>query len=279
MAERLRGLYASPDLHAFAIAAASWGARLLVALLILGVGWWLARRLADGVQRMLARGGADPLLGHFLRNLVLVLLLAVVATGALDRIGVPTASLLAALGAAGLAIGLALQGSLSNLAAGVLLMAFRPFRVGDSVQAAGLAGTVQRVTLMHTILHTPDHCEVVVPNARIAAEAIVNYSALGTRRIDLVVRIGYADDIGTAFDAARAALAGESRVLSEPAAEVAVLELGDTGVQLAVRAWVRSSDHGAVRSALLRALKESLGAAGIVLPVPQPALVPRDARG
>jgi len=278
MGARLREFYASLDLHAFANAAALWGGRLLVALLILGVGWWLARRIAAAVQRMLLRGGADPLLGHFLRNLVLVSLLAVVVTGALDRIGVPTASLLAALGAAGLAIGLAMQGSLSNLAAGVLLMVFRPFRVGDGVQAAGVSGTVQRVTLMHTILHTPDHCEVVIPNARISADAIVNYSALGTRRIDIVVGIGYGEDIGTAIEAARAALAAEPRVLAEPQVEIAVLELGEAAVQLAVRPWVRSADYASVRSGLLRGLKEALAAAGIALPVAQRGLVLRDAR-
>jgi small conductance mechanosensitive channel len=278
MGARLREFYASLDLHAFANAAALWGGRLLVALLILGIGWWLARRIAAAVQRMLLRGGADPLLGHFLRNLVLVSLLAVVVTGALDRIGVPTASLLAALGAAGLAIGLALQGSLSNLAAGVLLMVFRPFRVGDGVQAAGVSGTVQRVTLMHTILHTPDHCEVVVPNARIAAEAIVNYSALGTRRIDIVVGIGYGEDIGRAIGVAGAVLAAEARILAEPAPQLAVSDLGESAVNLAIRPWVRSGEHADVRAVLLRALKEAFDAAGIEIPPPQRGVTLRDGR-
>src|SRR5688500_12372468 len=196
MSDRLRELYASMDASGVGSAVLAWSGRLLVALLILLVGWWVARRVAAAVQRVLARGGADPLLGSFLRNVVFVVLFVLVAVGALDRAGVPTASLLAALGAAGLAIGLALQGSLSNLAAGVLLMVFRPFRVGQYVEVAGVAGTVQEVSLMHTRLLSPDNREIVLPNGKVAGDAIVNHSARGTRRIDLVVGIGYGDDVG-----------------------------------------------------------------------------------
>ena len=160
MGDRLRELYASIDATGFGSAVLAWSGRLLVALLILLIGWWVARRIAAAVQRVLVRGGADPMLGSFLRNVVFVLLFVLVLVGALDRAGVPTASLLAALGAAGLAIGLALQGSLSNLAAGVLLMVFRPFRVGQYVEVAGVAGTVQEVSLMHTRLLTPDSFDI-----------------------------------------------------------------------------------------------------------------------
>ncbi|GAA0715923.1 small-conductance mechanosensitive channel MscS [Dokdonella soli] len=256
----------------------AWSGRLLIALLILLVGWWLARRVAMAVQRVLARAGADPLLGHFLYNLVLVLLLAVVVTGALDRIGVPTASLLAALGAAGLAIGLALQGSLSHLAAGVLLMVFRPFRVGQYVEIAGVGGTVQDVSLMHTRLLTPDNREVVLPNGKVAGDAIVNYSARGTRRLDLVVGIGYGDDIGKAIAVVRELLGAEPRVLADPPADVAVMQLADSSVNLAIRPWVKSGEYWSVQTTLLRAIKERFDAQGISIPVPRREVVLHVAR-
>jgi len=269
MADRLHEFYASLDNRAFTDMLIGWSGRSLVALLILLVGWWLARRVAAAVRRVLLRTGADPLLGNFLGNLVLVLLLAVVVTGALDRIGVPTASLLAALGAAGLAIGLALQGSLSHLAAGVLLMVFRPFRVGQYIEVAGVAGTVQDVSLMHTRLLTADNREVVLPNGKVAGDAIVNYSARGTRRIDLVVGIGYGDDIGQAIAIVRELLAADTRVLADPAADVAVLQLADSSVNLAIRPWTKSADTWAVQTALLRAIKERFDAEGISIPFPQ----------
>lgn len=273
MSERLREFFASLDRNALIDAAVGWSGRMLVALLILLVGWWLARRLAGALQRVLVRGGADPLLGNFLRNLVFVLLLAVVVVGALDRAGVPTASLLAALGAAGLAIGLALQGSLSNLAAGVLLMVFRPFRVGDYVQAGGIGGTVRSVNLIHTVLTSPDNCQIVVPNAKILGDAITNYSVLPTRRLDLVIGIGYGDDIGKAIGAVHAVLAADARVLTEPKPVVAVLELADSSVNLAIRPWVASGDYWPLRFDLLREIKQRFDATGISIPFPQREIV------
>ena len=268
MSDRLRELYASMDTAGLGSAVLAWSGRLLIALLILLVGWWVARRVATAVQRVLMRGGADPMLGSFLRNVVFVVLFVLVAVGALDRAGVPTASLLAALGAAGLAIGLALQGSLSNLAAGVLLMVFRPFRVGQYVEVAGVAGTVQEVSLMHTRLLSPDNREIVLPNGKVAGDAIVNHSARGTRRIDLVVGIGYGDDVGRAIAVVRELIAADRRVLAEPAPDVAVSQLGDTAVQLAIRPWVSTGDTWAVQTSLLRAIKERFDAEGIRIPMP-----------
>lgn len=268
MSERLRELYASLDASGVGSAVLAWSGRLLIALLILLVGWWVARRVAAAVQRVLTRGGADPLLGSFLRNVVFVVLFVLVVVGALDRAGVPTASLLAALGAAGLAIGLALQGSLSNLAAGVLLMVFRPFRVGQYVEVAGVAGTVQEVSLMHTRLLSPDNREIVLPNGKVAGDAIVNYSARGTRRVDLVVGIGYGDDVGRAIALVRELIAADGRVLADPAPDVAVSQLGDTAVQLAIRPWVKTADAWGVQTSLLRAIKERFDAEGIRIPTP-----------
>jgi small conductance mechanosensitive channel len=276
MGDRLREFYASLDTRALTEAALAWSGRLLVALLILLVGWWLARRVAAAVQRLLARAGADPLLGSFLRNLVLVLLLAVVFIGALDRAGVPTASLLAALGAAGLAIGLALQGSLSNLAAGVLLIAFRPFRVGDSIEVGGVAGVVQSVSLMQTFLLTADNREVILPNAKVAGEVIVNVSARGTRRVDLAIAVALEADVGRALDLLRALAAAEPRVLAQPAAETAVVQLAESGVQLALRVWTRAADYGGVQSDLLRAIKQRFDAEGVSLARPRREVVLRE---
>lgn len=268
MSDRLRELYASMDATGLGSAVLAWSGRLLIALLILLVGWWVARRVATAVQRVLMRGGADPMLGSFLRNVVFVVLFVLVGVGALDRAGVPTASLLAALGAAGLAIGLALQGSLSNLAAGVLLMVFRPFRVGQYLEVAGVAGTVQEVSLIHTRLLSPDNREIVLPNGKVAGDAIVNHSARGTRRIDLVVGIGYGDDVGRAIAVVRELIAADRRVLAEPGPDVAVSQLGDTAVQLAIRPWVSTGDTWAVQTSLLRAIKERFDAEGIRIPMP-----------
>lgn len=279
MGEWLRGFYASLDLRALGDAIVGWSGRFVVALLILLVGWWLARRLAFAVQRTLSRGGADPMLGAFLRNLVFVLLLALVVVGALDRAGVPTASLLAALGAAGLAIGLALQGSLSNLAAGVLLMVFQPFRVGDSVEftGAGVGGTVQGVNLMHTFLLTADNRTVILPNSQVAGGTIVNTSRQATRRVDLAVPVAHDADLARAIAVLLEAAAADARVLATPAAAVAVVQIGEAGVQLALRAWAKAGDVDALSTALLRAVKTRFDAEGIGFAQPRREVLLREA--
>lgn len=269
MIERWHAFYASLDLQALSTGIVAWGGRLLAALLIFLIGWWLARRASNAVRGVTMRGGADPLLGNFLRNIVFAVLITLVVVGVLDRVGVPTTSLLAALGAAGLAIGLALQGSLSNLAAGVLLMVVRPFRVGEYVEVAGVAGKVQMVSLMQTILHSPDNRQITVPNGKILGDSIINYSALQNRRLDLVIGIGYSDDIGKAIGIAEAALAADKRVLEDPAAVVAVLELGDSSVNLAIRPWVAVADYWDLKFDLQRRIKEQFDANGISIPFPQ----------
>ncbi|HUD42907.1 MAG TPA: mechanosensitive ion channel domain-containing protein [Dokdonella sp.] len=239
--------------------------KIAFALLLLLIGWRIARRLADGLRRVLSRTGADPLLGDFLRNVVFALLLSVVVVGVLDRLGVPTASLLAALGAAGLAIGLALQASLSNIAAGVLLMVFRPFRVGQSVEVGGVSGTVQNVSLMHTHLLTADNREVILPNSKVASDAIVNASARTTRRIELGIELGAQEDVRLAMSEIRAIVEADPRVLKQPATEIVVSGLTENGFRVAVRPWVQSGDFGAVQSDLLLAIRQRFEAAGIRL--------------
>ena len=223
----------------------------------------------------MARSGADPLLSNFLRNITYVVLLIVVMVGSLDRVGVPIASLLALMGAAGLAIGLALQGSLSHLAAGVLLMIFRPFKVGDLVEISGVEGQVTTVTLMHTKLTTVDNREVTLPNGKVAGDAIINYSALGTRRVDIVVGISYNDDIGKAIAAAMDILDHDERILKNPAPQVMVVGLGDSSVDLGIRPWTNASDAWGVRTSVLRAVKERFDAEGISIPFPQSEIAVR----
>lgn len=273
--ETLKSWFAAVESQPWLAVAAEWGIRLLVALLILLIGWWVARRVSRGVSGVMTRSGADPLLSNFLRNITYVVLLAVVVVGSLDRVGVPIASLLALMGAAGLAIGLALQGSLSHLAAGVLLMVFRPFKVGDLVEIAGVDGKVETVTLMHTKLRTVDNREVTLPNGKVAGDAIINYSALGTRRIDIVVGISYNDNIGDAIAAAMDVLENDERILKDPAPQVMVVGLGDSSVDLGIRPWSNASDAWGVRTSVLRAVKERFDAEGISIPFPQSEIAVR----
>lgn len=241
-----------------------------IALLILLVGIWLAARVSNVAQRAMHRANLDVTLSGFLRNLIYGVLIALLIVMALQQAGVPSAPLVAALGAGGLAIGLALQGSLSNLAWGVLLIIFRPFRVGDYVQAGGVEGTVQNLSLMHTLLTMPDNREAVVPNAKIGSDAIINFNRLGTRRFELKVRIGYKDDIGKAMGLIRELIAADARILKDPAPGVWTDSLTDSAVVLVLRAYTASGDAWGAQTDLLRALKERFDAAGFSLtPGPQ----------
>ncbi|MDE2155680.1 MAG: mechanosensitive ion channel [Xanthomonadaceae bacterium] len=245
------------------------GLKLLLALLIVLVGTWLAARLANVTRRAMQRAAVDVTLIEFLRNLIYGVLIAVLIVMALITAGVPSAPLVAALGAAGLAIGLALQGSLSNLAWGVLLIVFRPFRVGDFVNAGGIDGTVEQVNLMHTRLILPDNREAILPNAKIGSDAILNYNRRGTRRFELKVGIGYKDDIGTAMAEIQQLFDADERVLKDPAPGVWTSALAESSVELTVRAWVRPADLWATQTDLLRAIKEHFDTAGISIPFPQ----------
>ena len=245
------------------------GLKILIALLILLVGMWLAARLANFTQRALNRAQVDVTQSGFMRNAVYGMLIALLIVVALNQAGVSTAPLVAALGAAGLAIGLALQGSLSNLAWGVLLVIFRPFRVGDYVTAGGVEGTVEQVNLMHTLLVMPDNREAIVPNAKIGTDAIINMSRRGTRRFELKVGIGYKDDIGGAIAEIERQFAAEPRILQQPAPVVVLAGLGESSVDMLIRAWTSTADFWAVQSDLLRAIKERFDAAGISIPFPQ----------
>lgn len=242
---------------------------IAVALLILLIGLWLAARVANFARRAMRRANVDETLAGFLRNLINGVLIALLVVMALQQAGVPSAPLLAALGAGGLAIGLALQGSLSNLAWGVLLIVFRPFRVGDFIHAGGIDGTVESVNLMHTLLVMPDNREAVVPNAKIGSDAIINFNRRGTRRFELKIGIGYKDDIGKAMDVVRQLFAADARILRDPAPGIWTDSLGDSAVVLVMRGYTRADDVWGAQTDLLRAVKERFEAEGISIPFPQ----------
>ena len=246
-----------------------WGLRLLSALLILALGLWLSRKVSKAIERALSRANVDPMLGSFLRNIAYFAGVIVVVVAALTQLGVPPASLLALLGAAGLAIGLALKDSLSNFASGVMLILLRPFKAGDYVQIAGLEGTIEQVRVFQTQMRTIDNRVIVLPNSQITTAPIVNFTARPTRRLDLVVGVGYDDDLDAAKDALLAAAASTPMVLPEPPADVLVSGLAESSVNLTLRAWVSTSDLLAAKSALLAAIHGEIRGRGLSIPYPQ----------
>ncbi|MBI1422244.1 MAG: mechanosensitive ion channel [Gammaproteobacteria bacterium] len=246
-----------------------WGIKIVTAILIFVIGRWFARFLIKLSTRLMLKGKLDPMLVEFLNNILYALLLVVVVLAALDQLGVKTTSALAVLGAAGLAVGLSLQNSLANFAAGVMLIIFRPFKTGDFVEAGGVSGIVETITVFTTIMRTGDNREVIVPNGQIYSGTITNYSARDTRRIDMTFSIGYDDDIKLAKSLIETTLKQEARLLEEPAPTILVMELGASSVDLAVRPWVKSSDYWAVRSDLLENIKAAFDANGVSIPYPQ----------
>ncbi len=244
-------------------------AKILGALIVLIVGIWLSRRIANFFGRVFDRKGVDLTLSNFLRGLIYYALILLVLIAAAGQLGINTMSFLTVLGALGLAIGLALKDSLSNIAAGVMLILFRPFRIGDAVTVAGVTGGVQMVGLFNTVLHTPDNQKIIIPNSKILGDIITNITANDKRRIDLVVGISYEDDIDKAKAILWELAAKDSRILKDPATTVAVAELADSSVNLVFRPWVKTSDYWAVRFDLTEKIKKTFDQEGISIPYPQ----------
>ncbi len=246
-----------------------YGINIISAILILFVGNIITKMIANSVAKLLKRKEMDKAVIGFIHGLVRYLLFVIVLIAALGRIGVQTASVVAVIGAAGLAVGLALQGSLSNFAAGVLIVAFRPFKAGDYVEAGGVAGSVDSIQIFQTILKTPDNKMVVVPNSSVIGGPITNYSTHNTRRIDLIIGVSYGADLAKTKEVLMKTIEAESRLLKDPAPTVGVLELGDSSVNFAVRPWVKTADYWPVYFDLMQQIKENLDAAGIEIPFPQ----------
>ena len=246
-----------------------YGVQLILALAIFIVGKWVVKRIASIVQRILAKNNVDPAIEHFVSSLVSWTLLFFVVIASLGQLGIQTASFVAILGAAGLAVGLALQGSLANFAAGVLILIFRPFKVGDFIEVAGISGVVQKIQIFTTELHSPDNKKIIVPNGGVISGNITNYSANETRRVDMVFGIGYSDDIDAAKAVLQSVVASEPRVLGVPAPTIAVVELADSSVNLVCRPWVNTADYWDVYFNITEAAKKALDAQGISIPFPQ----------
>jgi small conductance mechanosensitive channel len=243
--------------------------KLAAAIAIFVIGRIVIRIITSGMLKTMQRHEVDRTLQSFVTNIVRIVLLIVVILMALGTLGVQTTSFVAILGAAGLAIGLALQGSLSNFAAGVLIVFFRPYKSGDYIEAAGVAGTVEDVQILTTILKTPDNKRVIVPNGQVMGDVITNYSANDTRRVDLVFGVGYGDDLDRVKKTLQDVVAADSRVLAEPAPTIAVLELADSSVNFVCRPWVRTDDYWSVWFDMTEAVKKRFDAEGITIPFPQ----------
>lgn len=246
-----------------------WAVKLGLAALIFVIGRWATKMTANGIDKIMKKAGIDATLTRFLHNVVYSALLIAVIIAAVDQLGIKTTPFLAILGAAGLAVGLALQSSLANFSSGVMLILFRPFKVGDFVEAGGTTGTVELINVFNTVMKTGDNREIIVPNAQIFGGTITNFSARATRRIDLVIGISYDDNIAKAKQIIENILSADERILKEPAPVILVLELGASSVDLAVRPWVRKENYSATRSDLLENIKTSLEDGGCSLPYPQ----------
>lgn len=246
-----------------------WAVKILLALVVYIVGKWVAKKITSLVRNLMIRAEVDETLINFLANIVYAILLVAVILAALDILGVPVTSLLAVLGAAGLAVGLALKDSLGNFAAGVMLVLFRPFKKGDFVEAAGVSGTVTEVRIFSTILTTPDNKQIMIPNGQVGAATITNYSANDQRRVDLVFGVGYDDDLKVVRGVLEKICKRHPMILDDPACKIFVSNLGDSSVDFSVRPWVMSENYWTVYSDLLEQGKIELEAAGCNIPYPQ----------
>ncbi|CAM3381576.1 small-conductance mechanosensitive channel MscS [Vibrio cholerae] len=246
-----------------------YGVNVISAILILFIGNLVVKGVAGSVANVLKKKEMDKAVVEFIHGLVRYTLFIIVLIAALSRIGVQTASVVAVLGAAGLAVGLALQGSLSNFAAGVLIVAFRPFKAGDYVEIAGVAGSVDSILIFQTVLKTPDNKMVVVPNSAVIGGAITNYSRHATRRVDMVIGVSYKSDLQKTKRVLRETLEKDPRILKDPDITIGVLTLADSSINFVVRPWCKTEDYWKVYYDSMQAIKEELDANGIEIPFPQ----------
>lgn len=247
----------------------NYGMNVLAAVLILVVGLWLAKKVKAVFLSMLQKKEIDPTLTGFFGSLIYAALVVFIVIAAISKLGVQTTSFVAVIGAAGLAVGLALQGSLSNFASGVLLIIFKPFVAGNFIKAGGEAGVVVEVGILTTELKTPDNVKIILPNSAIMGGSITNVSAHPTRRVDMTVGVGYGDDLNKAKQILDDLIAADDRILKDPAPQVAVANLGDSSVDFVVRPWVNAADFWAVKFDFTKAVKEKFDAEGISIPYPQ----------
>jgi small conductance mechanosensitive channel len=247
----------------------TYGIQAIGAIVILIIGKIAAGVCANVIRKVMTRAKVVPTLIGFVANLARYAILAFAVIAALSKFGIQTTSFIAVIGAAGLAVGLALQGSLANFAAGVLILIFRPFKLDDFISAGGAVGKVVEIGIFTTTLYSPDNQKIIIPNAAVTGGTITNVNANDTRRVDLTAGIGYGDDIGKAQKVLEEILANHSKVLDDPGPTVKVVELADSSVNFVVRPWVKTSDYWDVYFDVTRAIKEEFDKAGISIPFPQ----------
>ena len=247
----------------------AWGPKVVLAIVLLVVGIIIINRLVKVMRRLMTKRNVDPTLIPFLANLVSILLKAMLIISVVDIVGVKTTSFVAVLGALGLAVGLALQGSLGNFAGGVLIILFKPYKVGDYIQAQGEAGTVKTIQIFNTVLSTPDNVVITIPNGAMSSGSITNYSAQDTRRLDLVYGISYSDDLEKAKDILKEMAGADTRLLKDPEPFVAVKELADSSVNLLVRIWCKKEDYWDIHFDWQNNVKLRFDKEGLTFPFPQ----------
>ena len=248
---------------------AVWGLKVIAAIAIFIIGRWVAKGVRAGVRRMMMKTDVDPIVIGFVGSIIYIALLAFVIIAALGQLGIQTTSFIAILGAAGLAIGLALQGSLANFAAGFLMIIFRPFKVGDFIEGAGVAGVVETIQIFTTTLKTGDNKTIIIPNAKLSGDNIINYSAQTRRRVDMTVGVAYDANLSQVRDVLKDIISKESRVHSDPEPLIAVAELADNSVNFIVRVWTDTGDYWGVKFAMTETIKNRFDEAGIGIPFPQ----------
>ncbi len=249
--------------------ASQYGMNLIFAILILVVGLWLAKVLTKSLLKTLDKRNVDPTLSKFVTALTRIALITFVILAAINRVGIQTTSFVAVLGAAAFAVGFALQGSLSNFASGVMLIIFRPIKVGDFIEGAGQSGTVEEVGIFVTVLNTPDNKVIYIPNSKLMGDSIINYSVKDKRRVDMVFGISYSDDIDKAKKVINQIISNDPRILKDPAPQIVVSALADSSVNFNVRPWVNSSDYWGVYFDVTEAIKKSFDDHELSIPFPQ----------
>lgn len=253
----------------FVILATEYGLKILAAILILIIGLQVIKALGNGFVRVMDKREMDPSLKPFLKSIFKNILIILLVLSVLSVLDVPMTSFIAIVGAAGLAIGLALQGTLQNFAGGVILLTLRPFKIGDYIEGGGVSGTVRQIQIFNTVLNTPDNIRVIIPNGKISNEPIKNYSAEDTRKLDMLFGIGYDDDIKKAKELLTSIVTSDERVLTDPAPQIVVAELGDSSVNFKVRPWCKTEDYWGLFFDLQERVKLEFDAAGISIPFPQ----------
>ena len=260
---------AAPLLEKIQVMGVEYGTKILGALIVLIIGFWVAKMIKKGITKLMEKRGVDATLISFVASLLYTVMKIFVIVAALEKLNIRTTSFIAILGAAGLAIGLALQGSLANFAAGVLMIIFKPIKVGDFVEAGGAVGSVEEIGIFTTILKSPDNKKIIIPNAGVTGGNITNFNVNGTRRIEIIAGIGYGDDIDKAKKVLEEIIAADSRILKDPAPQIAMSEMADSSVNFVVRPWVKPDDYWGVFFDTTETIKKKFDEADISIPFPQ----------